>query len=441
MNVTVYGLWHLGCVTAACVAGAGHRVAGLDLDGQVVADLKAGKPPLHEPGLSELIGAESAAGRLSFSSDPAEALRGADVLWVTFDTPVNERDEADVDSVRRALDHIADHIPRGCVVLISSQVPAGFTRELSAAWQARGLRYAYSPENLRLGKAIEVFRNAERVVLGVSDESARPLLAELFAPFSRRIEWMTVESAEMTKHALNAFLATSVTFANELARLCEAVGADAKEVERGLKSEARIGPGAYLSPGAAFAGGTLARDVRFLTAFGREHRLDTPLLAGVLSSNELHKNWIRNKVTEMLAGTTDAAVAVLGLTYKPGTDTLRRSLAVELCQWMHEIGIDVRAHDPAVKSLPDDLAPVIDLRQTPADALAGADLAVVATEWPDYRGLKADDFVATMRRPRVIDQNWFLAAALGNDPRVTYLATGRGGTDRVGGEGFPDGPH
>ena|SRR5437867_587440 len=430
MNVVVYGLWHLGCVTAACVAAAGNRVVGLDPDERVVTDLRAAKPPLHEPGLAELIGGEMAAGRLSFTTDPAEALRGADVVWMTFDTPVNDRDEADVDFVRRRLDAVAHAIPAGRIVLISSQVPAGFTRELRINWEARQirLRYACSPENLRLGKAIEVFRNAERVVLGVSDESAKAVLANLFAPFTKRIEWMSVESAEMTKHALNAFLATSVTFANELARLCEAVGADAKEVERGLKSEARIGPKAYLSPGAAFAGGTLARDVRFLTGFGRQHRLDTPLLDGVLASNEVHKDWVRRKVTQLLgdAGLRGATVAVLGLTYKPGTDTLRRSLAVELCRWLHEQGARVRAHDPAVRALPEELKPVVALCPSVGGALAGADLAVIATEWPDYRQLKADDFAATMRHPRVIDQNWFLAGALAEDRRVTYVATGRG---------------
>src|SRR3954468_5008795 len=374
MNVTVYGLWHLGCVTSACVASAGNKVVGLDLDEKVVEDLRAGKPPLHEPGLTELIATEVGAGRLSFTTDPAKALLYADVLWVAFDTPVNERDEANVDFVRRRLESIADAIPQGCIVLTSSQVPAGFTRKLAREWERRGLRYAYSPENLRLGKAIEVFRNAERVVLGVSDDSARPALEKLFAPFTKRIEWMSVESAEMTKHALNAFLATSVTFANELARLCEAVGADAKEVERGLKSEARIGPKAYLSPGAAFAGGTLARDIRFLTGFGREHHLATPLLEGVIASNAVHIDWARQKVASLLGNVQGATVAVLGLTYKPGTDTLRRSWSVELCRWMHGQRIRVRAHDPAVKQLPDELRPVIDLRPTVAEALSGADL-------------------------------------------------------------------
>lgn len=302
MNVTVFGLWHLGCVTAACVSAAGNRVVGLDPEQQTIDDLRAGKPPISEPGLTELIAAESKAGRLSFTTSPGEALRDAEIVWIAFDTPVNDRDEADVDFVRRQVDQIGPNLQPGTIVLISSQVPAGFTQELRRAPWAGGIHFGYSPENLRLGKAIEVFRHPERVILGVSDESIKAKLTELFAPFSNRIEWMSIESAEMTKHAINAFLATSVTFANELARLCEAVGANAKEVERGLKSEGRIGPKAYLSPGGAFAGGTLARDLRFLTQFGRKFGVDTPLFEGVIAGNERHKDWTRDKVRQLLHG-------------------------------------------------------------------------------------------------------------------------------------------
>jgi UDPglucose 6-dehydrogenase len=421
MNVTVFGLWHLGCVTAACTAAAGDQVVGLDFDSKVVNDLRAGKPPISEPGLTELIAAESKAGRLSFTTDPAEALRNADVLWVAFDTPVNDRDEADVNFVRRQIELVRPHLRPNTIVLISSQVPVGFTRE------QRGLTpfLAYSPENLRLGKAIDVFRNPERVILGVSDESMKPRLAELFRPFSSRIEWMSIESAEMTKHAINAFLATSVTFANELARLCEVVGADAKEVERGLKSEGRIGPKAYLSPGGAFAGGTLARDLRFLTQFGKQFGVETPLFDGVIAGNERHKSWTRDKVRQMLQGVAGPVVAVLGLTYKPGTDTLRRSTSVELCRWMRGQGYIVKAHDPAIRELPEDLRPVISLSPSAPDALQGADLAVLATEWPDYRTLAAQDYLGAMRRPAVIDPNWFLAGVLGSERRVHYVTTGR----------------
>jgi UDPglucose 6-dehydrogenase len=425
MNVTVFGLWHLGCVTAACVVAAGNRVVGLDTDRRTIDDLRAGKPPIAEPGLTDLIAAESKAGRLAFTTEVPEAVGEAEVVWITFDTPVNERDEADVAFVRRQLDHIGPNLRPGTIVLISSQVPAGFTRELSRAAWATKIHFAYSPENLRLGKAIDVFRNPERVILGVSDESIKPKLAELFAPFSGRIEWMSIESAEMTKHAINAFLATSVTFANELARLCEAVGANAKEVERGLKSEGRIGPKAYLSPGGAFAGGTLARDLRFLTQFGRKFGVDTPLFDGVIAGNERHKDWTRDKVRQMLRGIANPVVAVLGLTYKPGTDTLRRSTSVELCQWMHERGFRIKAHDPAIRELPEDLLSVIALAATPREAMSGADLAVVATEWPEYRNLSAHDFVVAMRRPAVIDPNWFLAGVLSEETKIHYVTTGR----------------
>src|SRR5262249_52216826 len=290
---------------------------------------------------------------LSFHTDPAAALTDADVLWVTFDTPVNEQDEADVGFVRARLEEVRPALKPGTLVLISSQVPVGFTRALQRDWPDGGLRFAYSPENLRLGKAIEVFCHPERVVLGIEDDADRTRLTELFSPFCSHLEWMTLESAEMTKHALNAFLATSVTFINEVARLCEEVGANAKEVERGLKSEGRIGPRAYLSPGAAFAGGTLARDLRFLVRRGREVQVRTPLLQGVLESNEVHKNWVREHVEQLLDGIEVPVATVLGLTYKPGTSTLRRSSAIELCRWMHERGVRVRGYDPAVPTLPD----------------------------------------------------------------------------------------
>lgn len=435
MRVVVYGLWHLGCVTAACLADAGNEVVGLDLDDKLIDALKQGTPPLDEPGLPELIGTGLRTSRLSFTTDAASALHGAGVLWVTFDTPVDENDVADVAFVRNRLEQIKDAVRPGTLVLVSSQVPVGFTRALANDWAGRGVRFGVSPENLRLGKAIEVFRKPERVIVGLSDpEQDRDLVTRLFLPFGPegsgqppRIEWMSLESAEMTKHALNAFLAVSVTFINELARLCEAVGANAKEVERGLKSEARIGPKAYLGPGAAFAGGTLARDVRFLNEFGTKHNIPTPLFAGIWQSNENHKDWTRQTVSRLLGDTKNPTVAVLGLTYKPGTSTLRRSSSVELCQWMHKQGIKVRAHDPAVKELPEELRPAIDLTDSPADALRGADLAVIATEWPAFKSLKADEFVSSMRTPRVIDPNWFLSAVLGSEARLTYVATGRSG--------------
>lgn len=425
MRVAVYGLWHLGCVTAACLAKGGHRVVGLDPDAGVVDGLRAGMPPLHEPGLPELTLAGMQAGQLSFTDDAKAALANADVLWVTFDTPVDEDDVADVAFVRVQLETVVAAIRPGTTVLLSSQVPVGFTRQLARDWAGRGLHFACSPENLRLGKAIDAFCRPERVVVGLDAGADRAKLAALFAPFCDRVEWMSIESAEMTKHALNAFLATSVTFINELARLCEAVGADAKEVERGLKSEGRIGPRAYLSPGAAFAGGTLARDLRFLAGRGRAAAVALPLVEGVLASNDVHKGWVRERAGNLLAGLESPVVAVLGLTYKPGTSTLRRSSAVELCRWLHEQGARVRAYDPEVEHLPVELDGLLELTVGPLEALDGADLAVVATAWPEFRALRAADLHARMRRATVLDPTHFLGDAVGADPRVRYFATGR----------------
>jgi UDPglucose 6-dehydrogenase len=259
------------------------------------------------------------------------------------------------------------------------------------------------------------------VVVGVRSPESKEIISELLAPFTNRIEWMSVESAEMTKHALNAFLAASVVFINEIAAICEQVGADAKEVERGLKSEARIGPKAYLSPGGAFAGGTLARDVAFL---GEQHHLPVRLFPAVKASNDAHKNWARRRLGQLLGDLKGKTAAVWGLTYKPGTDTLRRSSAVELCAWLLEQGANVRAHDPAVRKLPQELARV-ELCASPLDAAQAADALVVATEWQEYRGVDMRAVAAAMRTPLVLDANRFLAENVEALAQIKYVTVGK----------------
>ena len=430
MNVCVVGLWHLGTVTAACLASVGHHVVGLDFESEVVERLRAGHPPLFEPGLEDLVKRGMADGYLGFTTDAAQALRDARVVWIAYDTPVDESDQADVEFVVGRVERLFPDLAVDSLVLVSSQLPVGTTYRLEQAYVAaypnQPVTFAYTPENLRLGKAISVFTRPDRVVVGVRSEADRKRVAELLSPFTERIEWMSVESAEMTKHALNAFLSTSVAFINEVAVLCEEVGADAKEVERGLKSEARIGPRAYLSPGAAFAGGTLARDVAFLAQLGTHYGQPTHLLRAVKTSNDTHKLWARAKLEGLIGDLRDQSVGVWGLTYKPGTDTLRRSSSVELCRWLAERGVRVQAHDPAVKSLPPDLAATISLCSTPTDALAGVVGLVVATEWPDYQSVPADVVVASMRSALVVDPNRFLSQTLGNDPRIRYVTVGKG---------------
>lgn len=428
MNVCVYGLWHLGSVTAACVAEHFPTV-GLDPDAAVVAALREGRPPIFEPGLAELVRQGLDAGRLQFSSDLA-SVAAADVVWVAFDTPVNQDDEADVELVVRRVEALFPHLANGAVVLVSSQVPVGTTARLEKSFAAvaggRRVEFACSPENLRLGKALDVFRKPDRIVVGARSEAARARIGELLAPIGRPIQWMRVESAEMTKHAINAFLATSVVFINEIAAACEATGADAKEVERGLKSEARIGPGAYLGPGGAFAGGTLARDVAFLLAMGARLGFEIPLLAGVKQSNDVHRLWARRRLGALLGALRGKTIAVLGLTYKPNTDTLRRSESVALCRWLLEQGAMVRAHDPAISpsNRTAELPEAVVLCASVDEAIDGASAIVIATEWPAFRELGAERIAARAPRAIVLDANRFLAAALAGDTRVRYLAVG-----------------
>ena len=412
MNICVQGLWHLGSVTAACLASIGHDVVGLDFEHSTIDGLNNGLAPLFEPGLNDLIGQGIRTGRLRFSTEAKDAIRNAEVLWVTYDTPVDADDQADVDFVVNQIEAVMAHLPIGATVLVSSQAPVGSIHRLEKIaaqhYPERDFGFAYSPENLRLGKALDVFLKPDRIVVGTRSERDRIRLHAMMSPITDHIEWMSVESAEMTKHAINAFLATSVTFANEIASICELVGADAKEVERGLKSEQRIGPKAYLSPGGAFAGGTLARDIYFLNQVGAGHDLPTPLLSSVKPSNDEHKNWAKRRLLSKYPDLTGKMIAVWGLTYKPGTDTLRRSLAVELCNWLLEQGAHVRVHDPAVSELPAHWASRVHRCATPLEAVEDAAALIIATEWPIYRDQSATDLVRLAPGLVVLDANRYL---------------------------------
>jgi UDPglucose 6-dehydrogenase len=430
MRVCVLGLWHLGAVTAAGLAEVGHQVIGLDFDASTVAALRTGVAPIFEPGLEELIGRGLASHRLRFAAGLDE-LEAIDVLWVAYDTPVDESDNADVDFVMAQIERALPAMGGDTLLLVSSQLPVGSMRRLEQAVGLNGgRRVACCPENLRLGRAVKDFLDPERMVVGVRSAQERPRLLDLLSPLTAAIEWMSLEAAEMTKHAINAFLATSVVFANEIASLCESVGADAKEVERGLKSDRRIGPRAYLAPGGAFSGGTLARDVVFLNGIARERGMTTPLLSSILPSNELHKNWVQSHLQTLFGDLTRVTVAVWGLAYKPGTDTLRRSRAVELCDWMIGQGATVRVHDPMVKSLPPHWAGVVARHDDPATVTRGADALVVATEWPVYRTAAIAQRADGSQPLVVLDANRFLPnLATAAEPGLRYLAVGTARVD------------
>lgn len=421
MNLTILGLWHLGSVTAAC--GARHfDVTGLDFDAAVVSQLQQGHAPLSEPGLNELLAAGLAKNSLRFTTDARTACAQADVLWVCYDTPVNDRDESDVEFVLERVRRALPHLPVGALVLVSSQLPVGTCALLEKEFPA--LHFACSPENLRLGKAIDAFEKADRVIVGLRTNAKRALLEQLFQSFTPQVLFMRTESAEMVKHALNSFLAVSITFINEIARLCEHTGADAKEVSAGLKSDVRIGPKAYLGPGGPFAGGTLARDVVTLTKLGAARGETLSLIPAIKQSNDLHRGWAFRKLQARLGDLRGKIIAILGLVYTPNTDTLRRSNAVELCRELVTAGARVQAFDPAIKQSSPELDGVT-LLASDETALAGADAAVICTEWPQFREANWTHLAPTMRRALIVDANRYLEKPLHGVAGVEHISVGR----------------
>jgi len=421
MNICVLGLWHLGSVTAACCARH-FNVIGLDFDAANIQRLNSGHAPLLEPGLNELIMAGLAAHKLSFTTDPKIACAQADLLWLTYDTPVNDQDESDVEFVLGNLRRALPFLSIGALVLISAQLPVGTCAKLEQEFPH--FSFACSPENLRLGKALDAFEKAERAVVGIRNDEKKALLEQLFKPFAAQTLFMRTESAEMVKHALNSFLALSITFVNEIARLCEHTGADAKEVSAGLKSEARIGPKAYLGPGGPFAGGTLARDVVTLSKLAEIHGEKISVIPAIKQSNDLHRGWAFRRLQSRLGSLRGKKIAILGLTYTTNTDTLRRSAAVELCQHLITAGATVVAFDPAVKKLPDELQ-AISLAADLPTVVNNADAAVVCTEWPQFRQADWPKLVPQMHQVVFVDANRFLEKELKNLPGIEHLSVGR----------------
>ncbi len=420
------GLWHLGTVTAACLSEH-FEVTAWDPDESTMANLLDGRPPLFEPGLADLIDLGRRAGRLRIEHELETAVRGADVVWIAFDTPIGERDRPDAAFVERRVQSVFPYLAREAVVLITSQLPVGSTRRLAHAYRAAYpsgcVEFAYSPENLRLGNALESFRRPKRLVVGMDEVNGRGKLDEVLRHFGA-IEWMRIESAEMAKHAINAFLAVSVVLVNEIARICERRGADIREVERALRSEPRIGDDAYVSAGMGISGGTLTRDLAVLYDLGAREQESVALIAGAIESNEVQLRWVMRRIEETIGNPAGKHFAVLGLTYKPGTDTLRGSAAVALCEALLKSGATVTTYDPVVRSLPMSLANVRPC-STALEALAGADAAIISTEWPEIRSLEFADFVKYMKTPNIFDPKAVLQLR-DVSPNLRYFTVGVG---------------
>jgi UDPglucose 6-dehydrogenase len=427
MKVCVLGIWHLGAVTSACLASLGHSVVGVDPSLDNINNLNKGIAPVFEPGLNDLISRGIDSGLLTYSSDIRTSMDKSEILWVTFDTPVDDNDDADVKYVLNYVELALEYLSSNAYIIISSQLPVGSVADLEKFafknFKNKNFSFFCAPENLRLGKSLKVFQDPDRLVVGFRGDDSKRALAGFLSSITQKIEWMSIESAEMTKHAINAFLATSIAFSNEIASICEFVGADAKDVERGLKTEERIGPKAYLSPGGSFAGGTLARDISFLSIKSKDFGLPIKLLNSVKTSNDAHKDWSKRKLLENFSSLQDIIVVVWGLTYKVGTDTLRRSLSVELCDWLLEHGALVRVSDPAVKNLPDRWNSTAMKFDSPLEAVAGAHALVVGTEWPEFReNLKSSTQILS-NNLLVLDANRFIYDLV-DQSQVKYLAVG-----------------
>jgi UDPglucose 6-dehydrogenase len=432
MDVCVIGLWHQGIVGAACLADLGYSVVAADHDEGKVDRLNGGRAPLYEPGLDELLAAGLASGRLRFSADVAGSVVGRPYVLLMFDTPVNDRDESDLSEVLATAGEIAPHLSDGVVLYVTAQVPvgtcdriAGIIREANPSLQ---FGIAYSPENLRLGQAIERFRKPPLPVIGADDPATLDRLEPLLAPLG--VDWARVDlrTAEMTKHALNAFLATSICFANELGNLCDEVGADGRRVAEVLRLEPRVGSKAMLFPGLGFAGGTLARDMQTLRSLGDRSGLETPMLDGAWESNVRQNRLVVRKLRKAFGGRGLKGVraTVLGLTYKPDTSTLRRSASLEIIAEMTGEGMIVAAHDP--KADRDEVAARREFRfdEDPYAAAEGADVLVLITPWPEYKSLDFARVRRLMAGGLVLDTANLLDARALQGSGFTYLDIGRG---------------
>lgn len=402
-RAVIYGLYHLGSVTAASLAQQFEGIVGLDED---VKEISLGKAPLFEPGLDALLQEGLQKKHLGFTND-LEVIRESDFLWVCFDTPVDEKDRADVLFVEEKVIETFPYLEDGTIVLISSQLPVGTVRKLQKKYRkdfpGKSVYFACSPENLRLGSALKAFAKQERIVIGSDPDFPKERLETFLKPFAEELLWVSIESAEMTKHALNTFLALCVTYTNELATICEQVGADAFEVEKALRMEPRVGKKAFIRPGEAFGGGTLARDVNFLTGKGKTHSLKTELLNAILKSNDHHKLWGIHRLKERLGELKGKKIALLGLAYKPETSSIRRSTALHLCRTLLSEGAIVQAYDPQVKQLPESYSPV-KMCDSLKEALEGAGGVIIGTEWKVFQGILPEQLQGKV----IIDQTGFL---------------------------------
>jgi UDPglucose 6-dehydrogenase len=392
VNICVTGIWHQGTVVSACLANLGNKVLGV-CDKKTAAMLNAGQPPVYEPELPEIIQRNLAAGRLHYTPNFKEGVQEAEFVYICTDTAVDENDDSDLIPIYTIAENIGRNIKSDIILCVTAQVPIGTSEDLAAIIQKIAPTYkckvAYIPEFLRLGIAVETFQQADRFVIGCDDPAVAERIADLYRPLERPIVFTDIRSAEMAKHASNAYLSTSISFINEISNLCEVLDADATEVARILKLDRRIGKNAFLSPGLGFAGGTLGREIRALQKLGAVHQMPVPLMDAVWQVNSERVRLVSRRLSSALGNLEGYQVGILGLTYKAGTSTMRRAISLDIARDLIRQGATIRAYDPLANlSEVSDLPPMqicTDLYQT----AKGSSALVLVTEWA---GINEVDF-------------------------------------------------
>ena len=432
MNIAVIGSGYVGLVVGGCLAETGNQVICADVDEAKIDGLRQNVLPIYEPGLDGYVERNQKQGRLSFTTNVGEAIATADVVFIAVGTPPDEDGSADLRHVLSVAELIGKHMTREVVVVTKSTVPVGTAAKVSAAVNTHAkLPYhmCSNPEFLKEGAAIDDFMKPDRVVIGVESDHARSVMAELYAPFVRTgkpILFMDLASAEMTKYAANAMLATRISFMNEIANLCEVVGADVDQVRKGIGTDERIGP-AFLFPGPGYGGSCFPKDVKALVRTARSYQVPLRVLDAVEDANDAQKHVLFKKVTECLGDVRGKRVAVWGLAFKPNTDDMREAPALVLIEELLQAGAQVVAHDPvAMHETERRIGKTITYASSNYEALEGADALIVVTDWNEYRHPDFDRIKSTLRNPVVVDGRNLYDAQKMRALGFTYSSIGRG---------------
>ena len=437
MNVCVIGTGYVGLVTGACFAEFGAQVTCVDNDEAKVAALKRGEIPIYEPGLEDLVTRNVRQGRLAFSTDTASAVRSSLVCFVAVPTPPGHDGGTDLGAVEAVAREIGRAIDGYKVVVAKSTVPVG-TASRVRAWideelAKRGARVSYSvasnPEFLREGAAISDFMRPDRVVIGTDDDQALAIMNDLYRPLYLNETPMVltdIPTAELTKYAANAFLATKISFINEVANLCERVGADVQAIARGMGLDRRIGP-KFLHAGPGFGGSCFPKDTRSLAHFARQVGTGFEIVEAVVRVNQRQRELMVEKIVGSLDGALEGkSLGVLGLSFKPETDDMREAPAVDIVQGLLERGAAVRAYDPQAMPNAARILPGVTLCEDAYEAVRGADALVLVTEWNQFRMLDLARIKSLLSRPLIVDLRNVYKPDLMRGAGFTYVSVGRG---------------